>query len=133
MSSDDNPFKPPSVIPAAESAHRKESRLIDDDSATIARYAQLGLRLLGVMWLVDGIGGIVGSLVYVTWQRAEIRRSGYEPTLDEYALGWFAASAVILLAGIYFIVGGRWFLEKVFLPSSRARDQYNNEIDPPGD
>lgn len=114
-----NPYQPP------DSRSHQDS---DDEPVQAApppteshertlRYAQLGLRLLGIMFFVDGAGGIVGSFVYGARQSAVMRQAGYESLPDAYMFGWLASSAVILAAGFYLVIGGRWVLEKVFLPS----------------
>jgi hypothetical protein len=114
---DDNPYQPPSTT----SSH-DERRLPVGHDGKIAHYAQLGLRLLGVMFLVDGVGGIIGSLAYAAFQSSALQQAGYDPLPDAYVFGWFATSAALLIAGIYFVVGGRWVLEKVFLPPSPTPD-----------
>lgn len=90
------------------------------------RFAQLGLRLLGVMFFVEGVAGVVGSIIYYAWEASLFRDAGYESNPDPYAFGWFAASAISLVAGFYCVTNGRWILEMVFLPSS---DESDSEYD----
>ncbi len=98
------------------------------DDAIIARYAQLGLRLLGVFFLLEGVCNTAGSLVYAAMQSHSLKQAGYQPLPDAYALGWFASSFAMIAAGVYFAVGGSWVLEKVFFPASRSTGVEHDDI-----
>jgi hypothetical protein len=91
------------------------------NEAQVVRYAQLGMRLLGVMFVLEGLVGLTGSIVYAVIYAIALERSGYDPThLDAYACGWFASSFVAAVVGFYLITDGRRLFELVFLPPSRA-------------
>lgn len=77
-------------------------------------YAQLGLRLLGIMFIVDGITGLAGAFTNGTLQAAAYRQAGYDDSLDAYAYGWAAQSVVFLVIGVYFVCGRRAVLRLVF-------------------
>lgn len=105
-----------------------DKELLDD--VKITRYAQLALRVLGVMFLVEGASGVVGSLMYAAMQMSAYKEAGYEPFPDYYVVGWLASSLALLVAGGYFAVGGAWVFEKVFLPSSKHPEAgYEDEAD----
>jgi len=119
---DDNPYEPPPAVTAQpRPARQGQGQQTSADDGRIARYAQLGLRLLGVMFIVDGIGGIFGSLAYAAYQSSALQQAGYDALPDGYVFGWFTASAASLVAGIYFVIGGRWVLDKIFLPPVHAQ------------
>lgn len=83
----------------------------------MARYAQLGLRLLGVMLLAEGLIGLVGSSIFGAIDLWQLVQDGYDPSPDPYVYGWFASSVVSFVIGLYLIVSGRWVLTNVFLPA----------------
>jgi hypothetical protein len=80
------------------------------------------------MFVVEGIGGTLGSLAYACFQPSPLLETSNELYFDPYALGWIASSLAVLFAGVYLVVGGRWVLEAIFLPPSHTDDQ---EVDDP--
>jgi hypothetical protein len=124
-----NPYESPQVTPSQPVQPRP--RRIEESSADderIARYAQLGLRLLGVMFLVDGVAGIAGGLVYGVMQSTIWEQAGYDSFFDQYACGWIAGGVASFVAGLYFTIGGRWVLEMVFLPSRPIQDDDDDPL-----
>ncbi|MBW3596440.1 MAG: hypothetical protein KY475_04095 [Planctomycetes bacterium] len=123
MTSDDNPYKAGATDAPQELAGRiREASAISADDDKIARFAQMGLRLLGVMFLVDGVAGLAGSITNGAPQSSALQQAGYPPTPDSYVLGWLAQSIAYIVVGAYCVIGGRWVLENIFLPSPRTRD-----------
>lgn len=113
--SDKNPYEPPISTTAPPKAPPDERRLSDDD-VKIARQAQMFLRLLGVMLVVEGVGGLIYSAIVFAMLTPPLRALGYQGD----AIGWGASSLVSLFAGLYFVLDGRWVLESIFLPPSRG-------------
>ena len=109
-----NPYESPSsdVARAALDSHLAQR------DADLIRYAQLGLRLLGVMFFVEGVAGVIASLIY---GGLLIYSYGISPEslYDSYLWAWFAGSAPLIIAGLYFVTSGRWVIEKVFMPAPR--------------
>lgn len=126
-----NPYEAPiaAARQGAEPVQVPNPPYASGDDEKIIRYAQLGLRLLGVMFLVDGAGGMIGSIVYAATLSTALQRAGIETLPDAYTFGWFASSVASLVAGFYFVIGGRWVLEKVFLSPSRTSQVEDNDAD----
>jgi hypothetical protein len=113
MSDVPNPYDPPTHTAWPEPRFIEPSEL----DVRIARYAQLGLRLLGVMLFFEGFAGLIGSVLYGGLVAMEFGVAGYAPLPDSYTYGWFVSSLACMLFGLYLMVGGRWILESVFLPA----------------
>jgi hypothetical protein len=70
------------------------------------------------MFFVEGLAGTIASFIYgalLMYSYGIVPESYY----DSYLWAWFAGSAPLLLAGLYFMIGGRWVIEKVFMPAPR--------------
>jgi hypothetical protein len=127
---DENPYEAPIAADPEDSSPRQmDTGPTAPDSSGIAQYAQLGLRLLGVMFVIDGSAGLIGSAFHGAMQSSELQQSGYPPMPDPYTFAWAGQSIAYLVVGIYCVVGGRWVLENVFLPSSSPRGISNNHSD----
>jgi hypothetical protein len=71
------------------------------------------LRLMGVYFIVVG-----GSTLVEDLASAFFRWSDSDDVLFHYILTpRLLGSAVYVAAGVYLVVGGRWLIEKVFLPA----------------
>ena len=117
--SNDNPYQSPATTPLQESrANAPEVQPSSTDDRKIVRYAQLGLRLLGVMFIVNGISVFACSFTWGLMQSSALQRDGYAPTPDPYVFGLAAQAAAYATLGLYFVVGGRWVIEKVFASPS---------------
>jgi hypothetical protein len=114
MMSDHNPYQA-STIKETQSSFRPSA-----DDVTLARYAQMLLRVVGVWLTIEGTGGMFASFVYAGMQAIILENAGVPFSLDAYGTAWFAGSCATCLGGLYLIIGGAWVLEKVFLPSSRT-------------
>jgi len=113
----DNPYEPPKIEePKADiRADRDDSSQVSEDKK-IARYAQLGLRLIGVMFVVQGIASLLFSATYWAMHKAVLHSEGIESTPDVYSTSNFMFGAAYLFSGLYLVLGGRWLIETVFLP-----------------
>ena len=89
-------------------------------------FAQLGLRLLGIMFLVDGVSGLLGGATQGMLQIKAYSDAGYELPTDPHSGGWIAGSLPHIVAGLYFITGGNWVLNNVFA-SARNRHRTDDE------
>ncbi len=114
----------PSIPPCDQTSYYQTQEDVDIAAAVDQRvgpYAQLGLRLLGVMLLIQGIGNMIGSLAQSAVYATQLKQAGYALSVDAYAFGWFISSLVLAGAGWYLIIGGRWIVEKIFLPASTSK------------
>ncbi|WP_428308061.1 hypothetical protein [Lacipirellula sp.] len=84
---------------------------------------QTSLRLLGVYIFIGGMTGVISDLAQVvaTWQLAA---SEYDSRMlfDVPFPTTFYGDLFYALAGLYLMIGGRWLIENVFLPSKRLDD-----------
>jgi hypothetical protein len=127
MSDVPNPYDPPTHTASPEPRFIEPSEL----DVRIARYAQLGLRLLGVMLFFEGFAGLIGSVLYGGLVAMEFGVAGYAPLPDSYTYGWFVSSLACMVFGLYLMVGGRWILESVFLPAGvRVESQVSPVTEP---
>jgi hypothetical protein len=98
-------------------------------TAHVAQRAQLLLRLLGVYFVIDGARLVLGYGMEIgyLWWLASTERWGEMPcSFRETA--WFCSGALLLAAGLYLVIDGRWVLEKVFLPAPpRPADDLEDE------
>ncbi|MEL6104932.1 MAG: hypothetical protein AAFU85_02795 [Planctomycetota bacterium] len=111
--SNNSPYQPPSSDHAAsepDNGHATTSR-------SLLPFAQLGLRLLGVMLIVNGLGAILGGLVQGLVQARAYAAAGYPIGIDPHSAGWAAGGIPFLVIGVYLIGGGNWILRTVFMPS----------------
>jgi len=81
--------------------------------------AQLGLRLLGVLLVVEGAGANLGGLVQRGLQARAYATAGYPVPIDPHSAAWFASGLTILLGGLYLATNSSWVLKNVFAPSRR--------------
>lgn len=101
------------------------------DTRRLLPYAQLGLRLLGVMLLVDGIATVAGGAVQALLQARAYQASGYEYIFDPYSVGWIASGVAYALGGLYLAIGGRWVLANIFTPVRGRADGGATDRAPP--
>ena len=113
--SDESPYLPPS-----QTDDLPDQKASDLTSLSMLPYARLGLRLLGVMLIVDGVGAICGGLIYGLMQLGAYSAAGYSIPVDAHAAGWAMGGIPYLVAGLYLVVSGNWVLRNVFAPSGSA-------------
>lgn len=78
--------------------------------------AQFTMRVIGVYMVAVGITYVVQNVVeyLLAW-----RDSLYSP-LSPQLIAVFVGNLLYLVFGLYFVVGGRWVIERVFLPSQSS-------------
>ena len=111
----DSPYRPPPEKKAAQQADHE----LAGNSHSLLPFAQLGLRLLGVLLVVDGLGAILGGFVQGLIQGRAYAAQGYGVVVDPHSAGWAAGGIPYLIIGVYLVVGGNWILQNVFLPPQR--------------
>ncbi|KAA5541911.1 hypothetical protein FYK55_17090 [Roseiconus nitratireducens] len=120
----DSPYRPPSEKQPAQHADIPPAI----NSHSLLPFAQLGLRLLGVLLVADGLGAILGGFVQGVMQGRAYAAQGYGVVVDPHSAGWAAGGIPHLIIGVYLVVGGNWILQNVFLPSQRPNSDAH--IDP---
>jgi hypothetical protein len=118
----ESPYQPPTdqMAPADKSLTRGD--LVGGDLPALLPFAQLGLRLLGVMFVVDGVGAMFGGAIQGLFQAQAYSDAGYSVPIDPHSIGWAAGGLPVLIAGIYLIVGGNWVLLHVFASPHRPHE-----------
>ncbi len=101
----------------------------DVDTLPLLPFAQLGLRLLGVMLVVDGVGAMVGGVIYGLLLARAYSDVGYAVLIDPHSAGWAAGGVPYLIAGLYLIVGGDWVLRNVFASSGQQNSAQREDTD----
>ncbi|MGW8256421.1 MAG: hypothetical protein ACWGMZ_02935 [Thermoguttaceae bacterium] len=87
-------------------------------TADIAVRAQLLLRILGLYFVIAGGCYLVPpmvSLVYVLWRELN---DGSMANVAFYQVMHVISYFLMVLAGQYLLIDGRWVIEKFFLPAS---------------
>ena len=122
----ENPYDSPSSAPNEDAM----IATLSSEKAQFARFALLGLRLLGVMFIVDGMSGLAGSLttVGVQFSQSYSPRSMDMAYYDAYNVGALVESGLFIIAGIYLLLSPRWLLKVFFLPASQVREDESIEI-----
>jgi hypothetical protein len=121
---DDSPYQPP-VNPQADIV----SREADLNRRELLPFAQLGLRLLGIMFVVDGLGALCGGMLQGLLQAYAYTSVGYDVPIDPHSVGWVAGGVPHLLVGSYFIVSGDWILQNIFMSSGPSKRLSNDHAD----
>ena len=120
MSSGDNPYKPPES-PGSAVVRQDEAgdALAHEGSSRLLSYAQLFLRLLGVFFLVEGIGAATAAAGYWLSYRSAYQEAGFDyAPVDPYTYQLVGYALVYFLAGGYFVLGGRFMIERILLPAA---------------
>lgn len=101
-----------------------------DTGRKLLPFAQLGLRLLGVLLLVDGTASLAGGAIQSLFQARAYQASGYAYTLDPHSAGWMASGVPAFLSGLYLAFDGRWVLANIFTLVGRgaAGDAADTEL-----
>ena len=89
----------------------------EHEAPSVLPFAQLGLRLLGVLMVVDGMGAMFGGGIQWLLQVAEYANAGYSMTIDPHSAGWVAGGIPSLIVGFYLVTGCDTLLRIVFTPS----------------
>jgi hypothetical protein len=92
------------------------------------RLAQLGLRLLGVMFLVEGAAAIISGAGHAFLTAKDYAKGGYDYSGDPYSVAILASGVTLFLAGFYFVIDGRWVLRNVFDSASDQQAIVNPEV-----
>ena len=120
-----NPYEPSaSATPVDQRASESDGISASDEQ--FLRYAQLLVRLMGVMFVIDGTATLTFCVTHALHSAYAMQPLGGEFSInDSYVAGWFVSGPVTILAGVYLALGGRWILEKVVLPARIGRQRAN--------
>lgn len=107
-----------------------KDRNLQDEDLKMLKYAQLGLRLLGVMLFIEGIIGILGCIAYwvADYNKYQYLQTDY--VYDSYIIYATALSVFSTLAGYLLMSSCNWLLIRVFIPAeketSHTKDTLSN-------
>lgn len=86
------------------------------EANSLLPFAQLGLRLLGIMFFIEGVACLLFGLVQAFFLAKQYTDQGYIAPLDPHSTGSCAQGAALLFVGCYLILGGEWILRNIFTP-----------------
>ena len=89
------------------------------ESPDLVPIIQMVLRLIGIYFFVVGAASLAEDITrsVIEWKRYGFSVGGL---LSHIGFPRFWGSLVYFLAGLYLLVGGRWLIVNVFLPSSNS-------------
>ena len=114
----ESPYQPPNQLSQVAPEDSSDGYSAD----TFLPFAQLGLRLLGVMFVLDGVSAIFGGLFQGLMQARAYVNAGYGMHVDPHSVGWAAGGIPHIVVGLYLTIGGNWVLQKVFTAAQRSVD-----------
>ena len=116
---DSNPYDTPPQQKTGNAAVASSS----GNLTSIGSYAVLGLRLLGVMFLIDGASNFLGTVANaaVQWSQLDIVPDSPDVLYyDSYVIGYFVTHLLYFNAGLYLLLNPRPLVNLFFLPSKNA-------------
>lgn len=115
----DSPYQSPKTIET-----QSEPTVVETigETPSLLPLAQLGLRLLGVMFFGDGLAIMFGGLVFGVLQAKAYTDAGYDVPVDPQSGGWIAQGVPYMALGLYLMLGGNWILQSVFAPSRQRQE-----------
>ena len=84
--------------------------------------AELGVKLVGLMFVLDGVGGLILNLITFYVDRQNLIAAGIEPEMHSITAGGFASSFFYLFAGIYLVTNGKAVIELILMTDSKPDD-----------
>lgn len=118
MDSEHNPYQAPNRTDGVPLRPRSQ-RPAPLDSATLAVYAQLLLRVFGVLMIVEGLGLAVFSVAFGLATTRDYVAAGYsvqQGLFNPHSVGYGCWAVVSLAGGLYLTIGGRWLIAALFVP-----------------
>ncbi len=120
MDSEHNPYQAPNRADGISTVIRRPLPSASSESTKLALYAQMLLRVFGVLLIIEGIGLAVFAIAFGVVQSRDYVASGYtayQGLFNPYSVGYGCWGAVSLGGGLYLTIGGRWLIQALFVPS----------------
>ena len=89
----------------------------------VAVLAELGAKLVGLMFVLDGIGGLISHAVTLFMDRQQMIDAGIEPLTNSVTMGGFISSFFFLFAGVYLITNGKLVIDLILMTDSEPTEE----------
>ena len=89
--------------------------LSNKSALKISNLALIGLRLLGLMFTVDGVSGLISNSVAVFTEYKQMIEVGYEPMVNAVTFGLVFSSFFYTIVGVYLLTNGKAILRLVLM------------------
>ena len=96
-------------VPAKPPSHAKLSGL------NAAVLAELGIKLLGLMFIVDGISLLISNAIMLVLYDKEYRAADLGSFMEPGSVAGIGQSFVYLLAGVYLLTKGKTVIELILM------------------
>ena len=77
--------------------------------------AELGAKLVGLMFVLDGIGGLISHSITLFMDRNQMVDVGMAPLTNPVTMGGFISSLFYLFAGVYLVTNGKLVIELILM------------------
>ena len=81
--------------------------------------AELGVKLVGLTFVLDGVGGLILNLITFYVDRQNLIAAGIEPEMHSLTAGGLASSFFYLFAGVYLVTNGKAVIELILMTDSK--------------
>lgn len=99
-----------------ESSPATSATALATDTVTLLPWAQLGLRLLGIYFFIEGVCGFIGNVLIAFILNWQYTLAGYESPVDAGSAGGGTISLLYTFVGFYLLLDGSWLLRNIFTP-----------------
>ena len=108
--------KPPNPVP--------ETATLSQRSAfNVAVLAELGAKLVGLMFVLDGIGGLISNAVTLFIDRKQLIDAGLPSYTNSITMGGFLSSFFFLFAGVYLVTNGKLVIDLILMTDSEPAEE----------
>ena len=109
-----NPFEP-STTRSEPKPPPEIATLSQRPAFNAAVLAELGAKLVGLMFVLDGVGGIISNAVTLFMDRRLMLEAGVRPYADSVTMGSFVSSLFYLFVGVYLVTNGKLVIELILM------------------
>jgi hypothetical protein len=124
MDSEHNPYQTPNRTDGLPAQTRRPFEPAEVESTKIVLYAQMLLRVLGVLLVIEGIGLTLFAIAFGVVTTRDYVESGYtvyQGLFNAYSVAYGCSGLVSLSGGLYLTMGGRWLIAALFVPPAPLR------------
>ena len=114
-----NPYEPgrtqAELKPTAPKPVPETATLSQRPAFNAAVLAELGAKLVGLMFVLDGIGGLISHSITLFMDRNQMVDAGMAPLTNPVTMGGFISSLFYLFAGVYLVTNGKLVIELILM------------------
>ena len=122
-----NPYEPgrtqAELKPTAPKPVPETASLSQRSAFNVAVLAELGAKLVGLMFVLDGIGGLISHAVTLFMDRKHLIDTGIAPYTDSVTMGGFVSSFFYLFAGVYLLTNGKFVIDLILMTDSEPTEE----------